>query len=85
MANQHDAQIKKLHQKITDLKQQLASLGGGEQLDELLVIIHRPGWTTLREIAISMALVDSMSAHAQVAAKTQVALVKGAKAASVGE
>lgn len=85
MATQHDTQIKKLHKKITDLKKLLASLGKGEQLDALLVIIHRPGWTTLREVAISEALVDSMAAHAQVLAKTHASLLKGAKAPSSGE
>jgi hypothetical protein len=82
MATQHDIQIKKLHTKITDLKKLLASLGEGKQLDTLLLIIHRPGWTTLREVAISAALVDSLTAHAQVLVKTHAALVQGAKATS---
>jgi hypothetical protein len=85
MPNQHDVQIKKLGQKITDLKELLGTLGEGKDLDELLAIIHRPGWTTLREVAIATALVDSMTSHAQVLTKTHAALVKGAKAASAGE
>ncbi len=57
----------------------------GEQLDALLGVIHRPGWTTLREVAMSAALVDSMSAHAQALAKSHASLLRAAKAASPGE
>jgi hypothetical protein len=85
MAQQHEIQIKKLDKKINDLKGVLASLGEGKQLDDLLIIIHRPGWTTLREVAISAALVDSMTAHANALTKTHAALLHGAKQASTGE
>jgi len=85
MGSQHDAQIKRLDKKITDLKKLLASLGEGEELDALLTIIHRPGWTTLREVAISAALVDSMSAHARALVTTNAALLQGANVASPGE
>jgi hypothetical protein len=85
MGNQHDAQIKALDKKINDLKKLLASLGQGEQLDALLAVIHKPGWTTLREVAISAALLDSMSAHTQALVKTHAALLRAAKAASAGE
>ena len=85
MARQHDSQIKKLDKKIANLKKTLAGLGDGKHLDELFIIIHSPGWTTLRELAFSMALVDSMTAHAQALTKTQTALVHGAKKRSAGE
>jgi hypothetical protein len=63
----------------------LAELGQGTQLDKLIIIIHSPGWTTTREVAFSAALVDSLTAHTSVLAKTHKALVQSAKTRSVSE
>ena len=82
MASKHDDQINKLDKKINDLKKKLAAVGQGEDLDLLLGVIHSPGWTTLREVAISAALVDSISAHTDAIAKGHKALLKAAKVKS---
>ena len=85
MAKRHDTQIKALTKKINHLKTTLGALGDGGALDDLLVIIHQPGWTTLRETAFSIALVDSLTVHARTMAKTHAALLKGARVKSTAE
>ena len=85
MANKHDTQIKKLDQKIRDLKKLHDRLGNGTELDFLLQVIHKPPWTTQREVAFSLALVDSMTSHTKALIETRAALLKGAKTPSIGE
>ena len=82
MAAQHDVEIKKLHKKIIDLKKAMAACGDPTELDMLLQVIHRPPWTTLREVAISAAMVDSATGHARCLAQTKTALLRAAKVPS---
>lgn len=53
-----EARIKELHQSIK-------GLGDGGELEELAVLIHRPGWTTQAEAQLVTGLVESL--HKQVA------------------
>jgi len=55
--------IRQLEEKITALSAALAKLGKGTGLQELLKIIHFPGYTTPAELALTLAILDGMSAQ----------------------
>jgi hypothetical protein len=59
----HD--ISHLETKIKELQEACRSLGDNSDLDELLKIIHRPGWTTPPEFAFATALVESLREQAR--------------------
>lgn len=69
-----------LDKKITALSDALAHLGKGTTLQELLLIIRHPGYTTPAELVFTGAIVDAM--HAQVKTIGQLGndLLAGAKA-----
>jgi hypothetical protein len=51
--------IAKLDKKITALSKALANLGKGTDGKELLLIIRKPGWTTIAELALVNLAVDA--------------------------
>lgn len=55
--------VQALDKKITALSNALATLGRGTTLEELLRIIHNPGWTTPAEFAFAMASLNAMHSH----------------------
>ena len=75
----HDARIKDLDKKITELSDALAHLGKGTTFQELLKIIRFPGYTTPAELAFNFAIVDSMQAHVTALAKLSQDFVSAAK------
>jgi hypothetical protein len=58
----HD--IAGLERKVRALQEAVAKLHTAKHADRLLTIIHKPGWTTLREHELVVAHVDSL--HSQV-------------------
>ena len=73
----HD--ITGLEKKVTDLSNALAHLGTTEDLNELIRIIHRPGWTTLPEFLLVNSIVDSITAQAKTIATQRQQLLKAAE------
>lgn len=65
--------------KVTALSTALANLGHGTSLKELLKIIRFPGYTTPAELAFTLAIVESMSAHAAALAKLETDLLAASK------
>ncbi len=57
----HD--VTKLERHIKELSQNLTGLADNTEFDELLKIIHRPGWTTLPEFLFATGIVESMTAQ----------------------
>lgn len=47
--------------------------------EELITIIHRPGWTTIAELRLVNALVDSITAHAHTVAGMRAALLAASR------
>jgi hypothetical protein len=54
-----------LEPKIRELRSALQDLSKGEQLDELIELIHRPGWTTLAEVAFVEGVIGSLIAQTE--------------------
>ena len=58
-------EIQALEKKLNTLKDAHNALSNSHNIDELLKIIHHPGWTTIAEQAFANSLVDSMISHTQ--------------------
>lgn len=59
----HAYEITCLEAKIKALCTHLEATGDTSDMEEMLVLIHRQGWTTPQEIALVSGMVDSMQAH----------------------
>ena len=57
--------IKKIEAEVSTLKDAVGKLGNAKHADRMLVMIHRPGWTTKREEELVRA--HTRSLHRQVA------------------
>jgi hypothetical protein len=71
--------IHQIEQKLSAVKTNLKSVAQDEVYDQLLVIIHRPGWTTLAESAFFETVVDSMEAHVRSLSKLQRDLLRASE------
>jgi hypothetical protein len=65
MQTQQEVNTKELERKVITLQKSLAFVneGSGGDSSELFTIIHRPGWTTLRDINLAADMLDSMEKH----------------------
>ncbi len=75
--------LERLENRIRELSGHVSSMSTTDDFDELLVIIHRPGWTTPAEMLLVAGLVDAMHAHAQAFATLRQALINGSRAVGV--
>jgi hypothetical protein len=83
MTASHKAQIIALEGRLNQLNAKLASLASRNQVADLIPIIHRPGWTTVAEMAFAAGIVEAMLKHADAFAEVHGALMKGSQ--SVGQ
>ncbi|MFT2720248.1 hypothetical protein ACMT4L_09615 [Deinococcus sp. A31D244] len=73
----HD--LKGLTRDVEALRGDLRALAETRQLDELLKLIPRPGWTTPAELALVRASVGQLSSHVQLLRAAQDNLLRGAQ------
>jgi hypothetical protein len=71
--------VEHLETQITRLSHSLRSLATGDDVESLIPIIRRPGWTTPAEFTLVTGLVDSMIEQAQNLQNLKQALVKGSR------
>jgi hypothetical protein len=76
MANFHARDVEA---KITALSDALAHLGRGTTLADIIKLIHFPGYTTPAEFALTIAVLDVMSAHVAALMKLQTELLAATK------
>ena len=80
-STKHDAKIKALEGRLSQLSDKLASLHAhSTQVSELIPVIHRPGWTTLAEVTLVSGMVEAMIKHTEVMAELHSSLMSGAQA-----
>ena len=72
------AHLAQLEAKIKGLNADLAKLGDSKPTEELLRIIHQPGWTTIAEGLLVEAIVASMHAQVGAALELRTALLNAA-------
>ncbi len=80
MDHQSEHNIAHLETQIKNLRAQLANVADGTDLEELLIIIHRPGWTTPAEALLVSGIIDTMLEHAKVLTGLKQVLINGSRA-----
>ncbi len=70
--------IKRLDKKITALSKALANLGKGTDGKDLLLIIRKPGWTTIAELGFTNALLDTAAIQVRALEATMAGLKNAA-------
>ena len=68
--------IKKIEEQIKEYRALIAKVAAPKPHEELLAIIHRPGWTTVAEGALVSAMLESMSGTARVLEQMTSMLVR---------
>jgi hypothetical protein len=72
-----DARLRKLAAAFSDA-------GSSDDFEELFIIIHRPGWTTLPEVALLNSLIDVAEQTVAAAVQVRGAILAGALAIAEG-
>ena len=72
--------IASLEKQIQELGRLIQASGSDDDVQELLRIIHRPGWTTPAEALLVQELIEATIASAKQTTQLRQALIKGAKA-----
>lgn len=67
-----------LEKQLRELHTGFQNFSGGDSVDGLIPIIHRPGWTTPAEVAFFTGIVDSMVTHTRALSALKQALLSGA-------
>ena len=75
MDKQH---IANFESQIKEFNNSLRQLTGGDSLEGLIKIIHRPGWTTVAEIAFFGGILDSMVSQTRALNSLKQVLLSGA-------
>ena len=73
---QHD--LTHLETSIKHLCDNLANVADRKSFDEFVAIIHKPGFTTIAEVALLRGVVDSMQEQAKMLAGLKQILLSGA-------
>ena len=75
MGTEHD--IAGLEQDLRQLSAGLATLGGGEDVEEIIKVIHGAGWTSIAEMFLISNIVKSLNAHVETVGGLKQALIEG--------
>lgn len=79
MSVDHDTSkhVDEIDGRLRSLRDTFSSLDGTDDLDDALIIIRRPGWTTPQEVMLVQALIDATQQAARQARQLRHALVEG--------
>lgn len=81
----HPDEIAHLASRIQNLQRALYLFPRYGELNDLLEVIHRPGWTDLAEYDLVSELVESLYAHVCAVTSLQKALSSSTRGIAVGE
>ena len=81
MAHVSREEIQRLAQRYEQIRKGLQSLGGNTEgaNTELFQIIHRPGWTTVLDVALVHQALDALQHQAAAIEKLHEAMTAGAR------
>ena len=68
-----------LDHRIKLAREAFEQYGSTDDMDELLLIIHRPGWTTIAELMLVEGLLESLTVHTRTLLATRQALLNASK------
>jgi hypothetical protein len=80
MEHRSEHNLEYLETRIKELRLQLATMADTQDLEEMISIIHKPGWTTPAEYVLVSGLVDVMHDHAKALASLRQTLLNGGRA-----
>ena len=72
-------ELERMETRMKELRATLKSLAEGKDFDRLSLIIRKPGWTTVAEVAFLNGLLDSMHGQAKNIATLKQAILSGAQ------
>jgi hypothetical protein len=75
--------IQQVARKLSALKTNLRSVAEDDVYDQLLQIIHRPGWTTPAEIAFFETVLNSVDAHTRLLSQLHKDLLRSSQLVEV--
>jgi hypothetical protein len=88
MSDQHiddgGAHIETIDRRLRELGAAFAGLGGTDDIEEMLKVIHAPGWTSLRDVFFVNTLLDAAAQTAANAAQQRAALREGVRLIAEG-
>jgi hypothetical protein len=67
-----------LETRLKELHTSLQNLSGGDSVDSMVSVIHKPGWTTIAEVTFFTGIVEAMISHTNVLASLKQVLLNGA-------
>src|SRR5690242_16481975 len=79
MGNQGEHNIAHLETRVKELGEQLETMGDTSDLEEMIFLIHRPGWTTPAEYLLVSGIVDAMQEHAKALTTLRQSLITGSR------
>jgi len=79
MEQQGEHNLAHLETRIRGLGEHLGTMGNGSDLEELIILIHRPGWTTPAEYMLVSGIVDAMQEHAKALTTLRQSLISGSR------
>lgn len=79
MEHRSEHNLAHLETRIKELRIQLATMADTQDLEEMISIIHKPGWTTPAEYVLVSGLVDTMHEQAKVLASLRQTLLNGGR------
>ncbi len=71
--------IQQVARKLSALKTNLRSVAEDDVYDQLLQIIHRPGWTTPAEIAFFETVLNSVDGHTRLLSQLHKDLLRSSQ------
>jgi hypothetical protein len=80
MMHQGEHNLAHLEARIKELTVQLTTMADTQDLEEMISIIHKPGWTTPAEYLLVSGMVDALSEHAKALASLRQTLINGSRA-----
>jgi hypothetical protein len=82
MPNGHRADIAKLVNRVHALSDAIVGVGTVAEWKNLIVVFHRPGWTTPAEFRFAMGMVDAMIVQARALRQLKTGLFAASRAVS---
>jgi len=82
MGYQDEHSLAHLEWRIKELGEQLGTMGDTSDLEELIFLLHQPGWTTPAEYLLVSGIVDAMQEHGKALTTLRQSLITGSRLVS---
>ena len=79
MDYQSEQHVVQLERRVRTLGAQLETMSDSSDLEELIILIHRPGWTTPAEYLLVNAAIDAIQQQVEMLTGMRQALLNGSR------